>query len=418
MPAPGFGPANPQENARFRHVFACLAIGVALIATGPGCDTNKLLGGASGTGSAAGQGTPGAPAADAGPMVTIAAGSFKAGSPCGATPRITNEELEGVSITLSEFKMDTYPYPNDPQKPAKTGVTQEEAAALCASAGKRLCSELEWERACKGPMSTTFEYGPAYNPNKCTVATDLTPGKRAQCVSAFGVSDMHGLVYEWTSSPFGRGTSGDLASVRGGGKAASVLQARCANAQSRPRTASEKDLGFRCCSGPANSAEVDLALSKQPPMVSEPSVEGRLAEAMLRAMPADHRSVETADVSFDKVFRWHPRDNEEILLARYHGKPKDNSGSYYELAAFKVCGGTPALIARMRGPVETVGNPGAGADPQKASASVATGADKGNLDIVYSYGSVRFDQPGWIKQGNSLVTPNKPKLPVIFPKKK
>jgi len=382
-----------------------------------GCDPQKLLGGGGDAGPAGAAGPAGSAAANAGPMVTIPAGTFKAGSPCGATPRITNEELEGVPITLGEFQMDTYPFPNDQAQPARTGVTQAEAAGLCAAAGKRLCSELEWERVCKGPNGTTFEYGAGYDAAKCPTQADRMPGKRPACASAFGVKDLHGLVFEWTSSPFGRGTSGDLMSVRGGGKTSGVLQARCANAQSRPATASEADLGFRCCAGPTNGAEVNRSQDKQPPMVSEPSVESGLAAAMLRAMPADHRSQPTAEVSFDRVWRWHPRANEEILLGRWRAVPKDGTAAYFELAAFKVCGGVPALIGRMKGPVETIGSPGAGADPQRASVDVTIAPDTGPVELQYTYGSVRFADPPWLKAGSTLTTGAKPKIPILRPKK-
>ena len=80
----------------------------------------------------------------------ITAGTLLAGSSCDATPRITNEELPGTSVQLGEFNIDTYPYPNDPTKAPVTNVSRDEAAQMCASAGKRLCTELEWERACKG----------------------------------------------------------------------------------------------------------------------------------------------------------------------------------------------------------------------------------------------------------------------------
>jgi formylglycine-generating enzyme required for sulfatase activity len=343
-----------------------------------------------------------AAAAARGPTAAIPAGTFKAGTPCGAVPRITNEELVGEAVSMGAFTIDALPYPNEPGKPPKTGVTQKEAMELCAAAGKRLCTELEWERACKGPNSTAFEYGPTYDQAKCAKPRELVSDARPACASAFGAKDLHGLVFEWTASAWGRGTSGELASVRGGQGPGGVLQARCANGQSRPPTAAEPDLGFRCCSGPVSPAEVRLAPVKQAPMVEEPSVEASLAEQLLRAMPADHRATAAADAAFDRVWRWHPRDSEEILLARWAGRPKDGKAPYFELAAFKVCGGVPSLVQRMKGPVESLGSPGAGGDAQKASAAVSTGADKGTLEIRYYYGSVKFEQPPWIKEGASL----------------
>jgi formylglycine-generating enzyme len=362
-------------------------------------------------GVASGAASAASPAA-AGPQVKIAAGTLKAGTPWGGTPRITTEELVGESITMGEFTIDVLPYPNDPTKPVRVDVSRDEAAALCVEAGKRLCTELEWERACKGPSNTTFEYGQAWSNTHCKPAADLLPDKRPKCVSGFGVKDLHGLVFEWTSSAWGRGTSGDLATVRGGPGTAGVLQARCANGQSREPSSKGKDVGFRCCSGPANPAAVGVTLQRQAPMVEEPSVEAGLATAMLKAMPADHRSLANVDVGFDKVWRWHPRDNEELLIGRWTGKPKDNKGAFHELAVFKVCGNAPALIARMRGPAAKVQSPGAGGDAQKVSAAVGTGTDSGDVKLSYWYGSVNVENPSWLKAGNSVDVADKPDKPV------
>lgn len=376
-----------------RALSACFAL-LPLTLLGVAC-SHKSDDGAPGT-------TPTGKAAEsrgAGPAVTIPGGSFRAGTPCGGVPRVTNEEVVGPSISLGDFTMDVYPYPNDPLQPSKVDVTRDEAEGLCKAQGKRLCTELEWERACKGPNGTTFEYGNAYDAAACK--PESVPGKRPKCASGFGVKDLHGLPFEWTSSAWGRGTSGDLGTVRGGGTV-TVLQARCANGQGRPIGSHTKDLGFRCCGGTPNSPAVDLPISHQSPMVEEPSVEASLGAAMLRAMPQDHRTQAGADVSFDKVWRWHPRDNEELLIGRWVGKPKDSSPPYYELAIFKVCSGAPSLISRFRGPVGEVKPPGAGADAQRASASVRTKDQTGDVTLSYSYGSVKVEEPTWLTAGSSL----------------
>ena len=373
------------------------------------CDRIPGLGKKDGEGTTGGAATAPSGAASAaapgskGPMVVVPAGALRAGTPCGGVPRITNEELVGDSIAMTEFSIDVLPYPNEPGKPARVDVTQAEAQALCAAEGKRLCTELEWERACKGPSNATFEYGAAYNAGPCKVAPDLVLDRRPKCVSPFGVKDQHGLVWEWTSSAWGRGTSGDLVAVRGGPGSATVLQARCANGQGRAKDAKAKDVGFRCCSGAPNTAEVSLTLNKQPPMMAEPGVEASLAAAMLKAMPPDHRTVAGAEVAFDRVWRWHPRDNEELLLARWTGKPTDRTKApWHAIAVFKVCSGVPALIARMHGPVARMEPPGAGADPQKASVAVQTGDDKGEVKLSYWYGAVKVEHPPWVKAGSSL----------------
>jgi hypothetical protein len=353
-----------------------------------------------------------------GPTVTVPGGKLIAGSVCGVTPRITNEELPGDAINLNDFTIDVFPYPNDPGKPARVDVTRDEAASLCAASGKRLCTELEWERACKGPSNTMFEYGNAFNQANCKPEALLLVDKRPKCVSAFGVKDMHGLVFEWTSSSWGRATSGDLATVRGGHGSAITLRTRCANGQGRAPAGKAKDVGFRCCSGPANPGGVNLALHKQPPIVEEPAVDAALGAAMLKAMPPDHRALRGIEVAFDKVWRWHPRDNEEMLIGRWAARPKDDKPPFFELAVFKACTATPNLVARMRGPVAQLANPGVGGDAEKATANVQTEDDKGEVKLTYWYGTVQIDQPGFVRVGNTLATERKGAVVVRPPARK
>jgi sulfatase modifying factor 1 len=364
-------------------------------------------GGASTAGTQLG-GPESTPPANGGPAQKIPAGTLVAGSGCDAVPRITTEELVATPIALGEFTMDEFPYPNDPSKPPLTGVSRDEAAKLCEAEGKRLCTELEWERACKGPHNTTFEYGNAYQPATCAPVNrngSLGTGvdKRAGCKSGFGVKDMHGLVYEWTDSPWGRGSSGDLGTVRGGFSPAGELVARCANGQSRPTSAKEDNLGFRCCSGPRNAAEVNLTLTKETPIVQDPAVNPALAQQMLATLPADMRQDPSASFSFDQLWRWHPRANEELFVARWSAHPKTPPPSpYYEEMVFKVCSGTPHLLARMKGPVAETGAPSTGSDAQKAMVHVKTDKDEGDVSLEYAYGRIKLEQPAWIKPGSKL----------------
>ena len=44
-------------------------------------------------------------------------------------------------------------------------ISADQAARACTAAGKRLCSDREWIRACSGPRRTQFTYGPvSYTP--------------------------------------------------------------------------------------------------------------------------------------------------------------------------------------------------------------------------------------------------------------
>ena len=126
-----------------------------------------------------------------------------------------------------------------------------------------------------------------------------------------------------------------------------VVRERCASGAGRDPATRNADIGFRCCSGPANGAEVDLSPVRRPVLEKDASVSGSFSADLLRAMQPDHRSIEGVDLSFDQVWRWHPRDNEELVVARWVGRPKKGK-AFYELAVFKLCGNAPTRVAHMR----------------------------------------------------------------------
>ena len=151
-------------------------------------------------------------------------------------------------------------------------ITQLQAAAACSGAGKRLCTDAEWLRACRGPSSTTYPYGNARMPGVCNDARSVHPavelygtgaswifshidspclnqlqpgldltGANTGCVSADGVFDMMGNLHEWTADPNGTFRGGfyvDTA-INGNG----CLYATTAH----PVTHWDYSTGFRCC---------------------------------------------------------------------------------------------------------------------------------------------------------------------------
>lgn len=343
---------------------------------------------------------PGGP--DGGPMVSIPAGQLIAGTACGVVPRVTNEEAPGVPVPLGAFRIDVYPFPNDPEKPVQTGVSRQQAVASCALVGKRLCTEIEWERACKGPSNTTFEYGQTYDKEACKGGAPAM-GARAKCASAFGVRDMHGMAFEWTATPWGRSSDPSLFTVKGSAGVASVLRERCANGQGRQPDVASGDVGFRCCADGPNDAQPFASPAKQPVLVADRRIDPALEEALLSGMPEDHRAIDGARVAIDRVWRWRPRDGEELIVARWVARPiKGKTG--FELAVFKECAGKPTRIARMRGPVSRLEAPATtpGATAEKITVRVEGGKDRGIVGLTYWYGSVKVDEPRWIEAGNLL----------------
>ena len=198
-------------------------------------------------------------------------------------------------------------------------MTRDEAAGLCSQAGKRLCTELEWERACKGPNNATYDYGDAYRAAECTMGASqrLSPsGLRVACKSGFGVHDLHGGPWEWTASAWHRGGSSQLGTVRGGNGDAGELVGRCANALALPPNTKRGDLGVRCCAGEPNTAEVELAVSRGKLLEvreSERATLTALTEVVIRNAP--HELPTDQAFRVDRTWLWHPVGNEELRVA-------------------------------------------------------------------------------------------------------
>jgi sulfatase-modifying factor enzyme 1 len=252
-------------------------------------------------------------------MVWVPRGTLVAGTPKERTPRIADEELPGEPIDLSGFYIDEFAYPDEAGGIPKTGMTRDEAAGVCAAQDKRLCTELEWERACKGPGNATYEYGETYRAAECAMGQPgrLAPsGLRVACKSAFGVHDMHGGPWEWTASVWRRGGGSQAGTVRGGNSDSGELVGRCANAMAVTPSSRRSDVGARCCAGEANAAEVRLAVARGKTLearVVETTRAGNLAEAVrdkaLSDLPGDQ------PFRIDRIWHWHPVGNEELVVA-------------------------------------------------------------------------------------------------------
>ena len=256
-------------------------------------------------------------------MVWIPPGTLRAGTPPSVVPRVADEEMPGVPVEMPGFYVDVLPWPNEPNAIPTTNVSREEASLLCEGKGKRLCTELEWERACKGPGSSAYEYGDTYRKDACGTgvaveqAARRPTGEHAQCRSAFGVSEMHGGVFEWTSSAWGRGSRDPLLGVlRGGNSVAGEIVGRCANAIARSPAKKAATMGLRCCAGAKSPPEVELevqgapgfALGRTPPEDSPwiPAIASALAASSGPAGAVVPKSVH--------AWSWVPVGNEALEL--------------------------------------------------------------------------------------------------------
>lgn len=179
----------------------------------------------------------------AGARHDVPAGTLASGSAPGDEGRVAAFEPALVGVKLGAFAIDALPFPNDPAAAPVLVSSQGEAARMCRERGARLCTELEWERACKGPGDDRFATGPVWND-----ACDRAPSR---CASGFGARAM-GFMREWTDSS--AVWKGDAASpvVRGGPGSAR----RCGARASAAAAGTPAQMAFRCCHGARNDVEV------------------------------------------------------------------------------------------------------------------------------------------------------------------
>lgn len=208
---------------------------------------------------------PAAPVAET-PIVALAEDKDKFGCPKGmvfvpggrfAMGSASSDEYHGFSdrllssVDVKPFCVDRYEFPNQLGATPTVNVTYKQAKAMCAQAGKRLCQEEEWERACKGPSGARFPYGNEFDAGACNVGDDdharpvRGAGGSAQCRSGFGVVDMSGNVAELTE-----GRMGADVTVKGGDAAHPDHVSRCANRSAQSPAKKSGLVGFRCCAMP------------------------------------------------------------------------------------------------------------------------------------------------------------------------
>lgn len=119
-----------------------------------------------------------------------------------ASDNICGKNAYPVPVGGKTVCVDAYEYPNEADANPRDMVSQEQADELCKQAGKHLCSIDEWQAACRGKDKTRFSYGDAYKQNKCNTNTKAMKrtGRKEQCRSWFGMYDMNGNLWEWTST--------------------------------------------------------------------------------------------------------------------------------------------------------------------------------------------------------------------------
>ncbi len=148
------------------------------------------------------------------------------------------------------------------------------AEAACLEAGKRLCSDDEWLRACQGSGGATFPYGEVRQGGDCNDARAVHPaielfgndpnpfsriqepcinqlpdsvdpsGTNSACISEDGVFDMMGNLHEWTAASSGIFRGGYYVDTYRNGPG--CLYRTTAHGRGHW----DYSTGFRCCADP------------------------------------------------------------------------------------------------------------------------------------------------------------------------
>jgi len=176
------------------------------------------------------------------------------------------DKFEVTNARYQRFKP-THTFPLEIANHPVVNITWHEAKEYAEWAGKRLPTEMEWEKAARGEGGNTYPWGNAFDKSFCNVKGELSSllkavGKFPEGRSPFGCYDMAGNVWEWVADDYGpypgntemRNIYGQQYRViRGGGYDESAFHARCSNRDYERPNVGRPDLGFRCAMSPEDS---------------------------------------------------------------------------------------------------------------------------------------------------------------------
>ncbi|MGH8066837.1 MAG: formylglycine-generating enzyme family protein [Candidatus Entotheonellia bacterium] len=180
-------------------------------------------------------------------------------------PFVTQESWAGYHLihdydTVQRFLWKNRTYPHGRGRHPVVLVSQADATAYCEWRGTqekrklRLPTEAEWEKAARGPDGHIFPWGDEFDAARLNSADkgpyDTVPvGSYPDGKSPYGLYDMAGQVFEWTSTPAEQRPGSFI--VKGGSWDDLPGVTRAAARHSRPATLKHILIGFRCTGDPS-----------------------------------------------------------------------------------------------------------------------------------------------------------------------
>lgn len=202
-------------------------------------------------------------------MVLVPAGPFIRGASNRAPDEAPEAEIhlpafyiDKYEVTNAEFQ-DVFPehdYPEGLENYPVSGVSWNQAVDYAKAVGKRLPTEMEWEKAARGPDGLEFPWGDAFDPALCNAAASnagalVERGAYIEGMSPYGCVNMAGNVYEWTQSWYqayegNQYVTKDYGQIfrvlRGGSYLSQRFDVRCAKRHFDKVSSAREDYGFRC----------------------------------------------------------------------------------------------------------------------------------------------------------------------------
>lgn len=148
-------------------------------------------------------------------MAYVSGGEFIMGRDDGQS----EAEKPAHKVSVNPFFMDVYEVtvqkfdnPNDDSKGLpKVKINWNEADSFCKKIGKRLPTEVEWEFAARGTQGFIYPWGDEWKTDDANVGTkSFAEVGKYKGASPFGIYDMSGNAWEWTSDDFKAYPNGKL----------------------------------------------------------------------------------------------------------------------------------------------------------------------------------------------------------------